>query len=222
MIPRVHVYIIAAIILTGFAISAAAYSFLPNPTPIHWNIHGQADRYGSPWVNILATPLASAFVAALCAWLPKLGPRKSSFEQFSKIYGRMIVALVGMLLCIHIAILLKSAGRHVAIERVFPIMIGVLLAILGNWMGKIRRNFYVGIRTPWTLASDLVWERTHRVGGHLMVAIGLAAALATLLPHPLAGFAVLIGGVLLFTIWALVYSCLLYQRVGHADETAGG
>jgi len=221
MIPRLHVYLIAAMILAGFLISAAAYPHLPNPVPVHWNMHGQADRYGSPLVNILAIPIISVVLAVVCGLLPKFGPMKANFEQFSKIYGRMIVALLAMLLCMHVVILLKSAGHPVAIERVFPVMIGVLLAILGNWMGKIRRNFYVGIRTPWTLANDLVWERTHRVGGHLMVAIGLLAALAALVPHPLAGFAVLIGGVLLFTVWALIYSCRLYQKVGHADEAGG-
>lgn len=218
MIPRIHVYLIAGIILAGFLISAAAYSHLPNPVPVHWNIRGQADRYGSPWMNILATPVVSLVLAVLCSLLPRFGPMKANFETFAKFYGRMIVALLAMLLCIHVVILLKSAGYGVAIERVFPILIGVLLAILGNWMGKIRRNFYVGIRTPWTLANDVVWERTHRIGGHLMVAIGLASALAVVFPHPLAGFVVLIGGVLLFTAWALAYSCWLYQKVGHADE----
>jgi uncharacterized membrane protein len=88
-----------------------------------------------------------------------------------------------------------------------------MIAMLGNWMGKIRRNFWVGIRTPWTLADDRVWEITHRQGGKIMMLYGLTVAFAGIIAPPVVAVAVLIIGALVLVAWSIAYSYIVHRRV---------
>src|SRR5262249_13952430 len=98
--------------------------------------------------------------------------------------------------------------------------VGVMFSVLGNWMGKIRRNFYVGIRTPWTLANDEVWERTHRSGGKVMMLIGAISAITGFFASDTTCFIVLISGVGVLVLWALGYSLYWYRKIGRVDDLA--
>src|SRR5262249_13967308 len=98
------------------------------------------------------------------------------------------------------------------------VTLGVMLAVVGNWLGKIRRNFWVGIRTPWTLANERVWERTHRVGGKLMMLFGVALAVSGAFASPTVVFGVTIAGAVGLAGWSLIYSYVIYHRLGGVDD----
>lgn len=219
MIPRVHFVLMLMIPAAGAAFGAALYARLPDPCPTHWNIHGEADAFGPRWELAFGVPLMSAGLAGLLLVLPLLGPFRANFERFRTTYGRIGVTILTAIGAVHVALVLKATGRPIQLGAAFCIIFGLVLAVLGNWMGKLRRNFYVGIRTPWTIANDLVWERTHRVGGRLIVVGGLvSAAVGLAAPSDRVCFIVFMSWIGLLIAWAMVYSCWLYRRTGGVDQ----
>ena len=216
MISRRFLIVLIILLLAGFIMSGIAYPFLPNPAPIHWNWRGQADGYGSPLLNAFLLPFASVFITAVAILVPRLARRELP-AGFSRIYGRMVVMIAAVFIGVQAVLLLQTMGVRVWVGRLLPMIFGVLLAVLGNWFGEIRRNPYVGIRTPWTLANDEVWERTHRVGGRLFVTFGLGAAVAGMIAPPWAGLTILLAVTVGLVIWAMVYSRQLYHQIVRLD-----
>jgi uncharacterized membrane protein len=152
--------------------------------------------------------------------LPLLGPFRENFERFHITYGRICIAIMATFAAIQLTMLLAGTGRQFNMGSSMCVIVGVLFAVLGNWMGKIRRNFYVGIRTPWTLANDEVWERTNRSGGKIMVAVGIICALTGLLASDAICFIVLMSGIGLLVAWACGYSFYWYKKLGRVDDLA--
>src|SRR6266567_4250221 len=168
------------IIVVQILISLATYPFLPDIVPTHWNVAGQVDAYAPKWVNAVLFPAVSLCMYVLIRLLVALGPR------------------------------LGSQGRRANQDIVNLILVGVLLIFIGNYMGKLRRNFWAGIRTPWTLVSEVSWERTHRFGGWLFVVGGLLGVIMSFVP-PLRYWGIITILVLIVVI-LVGYSYLVYQR----------
>jgi len=222
MIPRSHVITVLVLVVATVVASLVAYPHLPDPAPIHWNIHGQIDGWGPRWVAAWLGAGCAGFIAALMLILPRLGPLTDNIAKFGKTYGRIAVAVTLLMAMLHGTILLAACGRGVSMGATLTVLIGGFYALLGNWMGKVRRNFYVGIRTPWTLASEAVWDRTHRVGGRVMLAAGLAVAVTGLFASDPVCFIVLMAGLGGSAIWAVLYSLYLYRHLGGQDDLAAG
>jgi uncharacterized membrane protein len=223
MIPRTHLIIIMLMLLATLGVSAWFYPQLGQRVPVHWNIRGEIDGYGSKWVPLLITPGAIVLVVLIMSGLPLLGPFRRNFELFRTIYGRLCVTIVTAFSSLHVIVLLGAAGHGLRIGADICIVLGVMSAVLGNWLGKVRRNFYIGIRTPWTLASDAVWERTHRFGGRLFVICGLADIAAGLLaPVDWICFVVLLGGIAVTVVACVLHSLYWYRRLGKVDDLSAG
>ncbi|TWT44804.1 Immunity protein SdpI [Phycisphaerae bacterium RAS1] len=218
MIPRIHVYAAFGLVLAALLVAAIFYPALPDPAPIHWNLSGQIDGYGPRWVAAFLGPMIGAGVVALMLALPLLGPMRSNFERFRETYGRICVLIAGMIAALSLVTLLAAAGYKFQLGANLCIVLGVMFALIGNWLSKIRRNFYVGIRTPWTLANDDVWERTHRVGGRLFVLHGLVCVVTGFFAGDLACFIVMFSGLGAVSLWSVVYSLVLYRRLGSVDH----
>ncbi|HEX4142640.1 MAG TPA: SdpI family protein [Pirellulales bacterium] len=214
MISRAQTIWLAALIVGDFLVGAVSYGLLPSRSPVHWNIEGQVDRYGAPWEVALAVPIGAAAMVALLLGLAKIPQVGIALQRSGAIYGRIVTTIVGAMVGIHALLLLRAFGKPIDVPLGATIVVGLLLAVLGNWMGKLRRNRVAGIRTPWTLKSDVVWERTHRIGGRLMVVLGLVIIVAALLLPPFATLALLMVGLLALAVWSFVYSWRIYQAVG--------
>ncbi|HET8552523.1 MAG TPA: SdpI family protein [Gammaproteobacteria bacterium] len=161
-------------VVAAFAVAAWLYPSLPNPVPSHWNAAGEVDDYmAKPW-GAFITPLFMLGTWIVLAALPKISPRGYRLDQFIGVYGIVMLSILVTMLIVAIVTLLTAAGAQLDLTRIVFIVIGALLVVLGNYMGKMRKNFFIGIRTPWTLANDEVWVRTHRVGGWLFVLAGFA------------------------------------------------
>jgi uncharacterized membrane protein len=218
MIARLHLLGMGAVAAAGFAIGAAFYPKLPNPCPTHWDISGQPDGYGSPLQMALLFPSIVTGTGLMLVVLPLLGPFRRNLEEFRLTYGRICIFVMLVLVGMQVIFLLKAGGAAFRLGPAVAILVGLIIAVLGNWMGKIRRNFYMGIRTPWTLANEVVWEKTHRAGGRVFVAAGLASALGgLLLPDPACYF-VVIGTVGAAALWCAGYSYYVYRRLGQVDD----
>ena len=195
-----------------FAITAYFYPQLPETLPIHWNIKGEVDGYAdkSFWVAFMY-PLIAFGSWALFIALPKLSPQKYRMDQFMPIVG-ILQLVMTVFFCIIGLILLYSmlnTESNFNMSNVVIIMVGLLLVLTGNYLSKVRKNFFIGIRTPWTLASDEVWDRTHRIGAWTFVIGGLLLMLQPFFKSHIYGLAVVSGLVLI----PVVYSFILYKKL---------
>ena len=156
-----------------FSLSLASWSGTPDHVPVHWGLNGQADRWGGRAEGLLAMPLTALGVYVLLLFLPRIDPGRANYATFARTYGILRLFVVLFLAAIHVLVLLAIRGQHVEMDAVVPFLIGALFVVLGNLLGKIRPNWFVGIRTPWTLSSKESWTRTHRAGGWVFMASGL-------------------------------------------------
>jgi len=207
-----------ALVAGAFAAAALLYRRLPDPVPVHWDAHGHVNGYmPKPW-GALVMPLVTLGVSLLLLVLPRLSPRGFRVDRFQATFDLIQTSIVGFLFFATLLVLLAGAGFGVSVARAVPLGVGVLLVVLGNVLGKVTKNFFVGIRTPWTLASDEVWLRTHRLGGRVFVVAGLVLAIAGLLGS--GGAAPIVAVSLAAPLIPIVYSYVIYRRLqgptGHA------
>jgi uncharacterized membrane protein len=197
-------------LLIALIAAAWLYPQLPAQVPVHWSIHGQVDRYGPRfWVAALPA-LMILVVTALMVLLPAISPRKFEIAPFAQVYTIMMLATHVVVLVLGVSVLLAGAGYAVPIPTIAMLLLGALSMVIGNYTGKLRKNFFVGIRTPWTLSSDAVWERTHRLAGWLFMLGGLVAIVATLVGVP---FWVAVAAVPAAGLIACVYSYFIYRAI---------
>lgn len=161
------------------------YPRLPAEVPTHWDLHNHVNGT-MPRFWAAAFPALSVLVlAVLSVALPAISPRQFAIRPFAGAWGILMLVAQGFVLVLGLGVLLAGAGYVVSVPTITMLAVGVLYMVLGNYMGKLRRNFFIGIRTPWTLASDAVWERTHRFGGRLFMLGGLMAIVIALIdPAP--------------------------------------
>ena len=198
--------------LLPFLLVAAFYARLPDQVPMHWGFDGAVNRYGSKNELWLMAALGPLF-ALLFQFLPRLDPRKRNYEKFQTYYegtALVLTAFVAVMMGIVLAETLRPGT--VSMGRVVSALVGLLFLFVGNLMGKIKPNFFMGIRTPWTISDPDVWNRAHRLGGGLFFLTGLATVVsAILLPEPLT-FGVLMGGTLITALIPTVMSYLWYRK----------
>jgi uncharacterized membrane protein len=199
------------IIAAAVVASAIVYPRLPETIPTHWNMDGQPDGWSSRAFGAWITPVLLVGVWALFRVLPAIDPRGANYAKFGGAFEAIIDSLMLFLLGLHIVLLRAGLGHPVQMERIVPFGVGVLLIVIGNLLPRARPNWFVGIRTPWTLSSDRVWEKTHRLGGRLFVAGGFLIAIAALFWVERAQV-VLIAVIVANTATVLIYSYLEWKR----------
>jgi uncharacterized membrane protein len=203
----IPVLIIAAAIIA----SAVVYPKLPLSVPTHWDMVGRPNGWSSRLWGAWVMPIFLVALWALMRVLPAIDPRGSNYAKFGDAFEAIIVSIMLFMFGLHIIILRAALGLPVAMQRVLPVGVGVLFVVIGNLLPRARPNWFVGIRTPWTLSSDRVWEKTHRFGGHVFVAGGIVIVLAALAVAQWAHI-VLVAVVLLCTAAVLTYSYIEWKR----------
>jgi uncharacterized membrane protein len=204
-----------ALIAATFAASALLYPSLPDTIPTHWNIRGEVDGYGSKtWATFLMPGLMLAMLVFFW-FLPVLSPRHFEVDTFRTTYLYLMVVTLALFAYIH-AVALASAwqkvhgGRTVDMNRALLGGLFLFFGLMGNVMGKVRRNFYIGVRVPWTLASERVWDDTHRLAAWTMVAgsvVGFLAVMAGLSPF------IALGVLIVSALVPVVYSFVHYKHL---------
>lgn len=201
------------------AVSLWAWGQLPAGAQIavHWNAAGEVDRYGSVWEGLFLMPSMIGLISVLFYFIPKIDPRRSNIAQSGTAYRAAWIGMLVFMSILHIALVLNALGYAVNIGLIVPVMVGILFLIIGNYMGKIRSNFMFGIRTPWTLSSELSWNKTHRLGGRLFMVIGLLMIATGLLPMTELWVYILLGAIFLMVAVLFVYSYLIYRTDPQVD-----
>ncbi len=170
------ILVFSALVMT-FAVGLAAWAWTQLSAdariPIHWGMNGKPNGYGSRNFLFFA-PAMMLSVTVLLAAIPAIEPRKSHLLNSSKAFKIMWGVVLTFLLVLHVTMTWAALGHAVAMSLVITTGLGILLIVLGNYMGKVRSNFMFGVRTPWTLSSELSWSKTHRLAGWLFVIFGAA------------------------------------------------
>lgn len=216
MNPNIRNFI-GCLVITGLAALYTAYVYptLPDQIPVHFNAMGEADRYDAKGSGAWLMIWIMAATGALFAVLPALSPKTKSIEPFRKTYDLLIYGIMAFLLGIHIITLGAAQTAHLP-----PVAFGLLMCaffgFLGNLLGKVTPNYYVGIRTPWTLESPENWERTHRFAARLSVVSAVIGALIIL-----AGGSILValGIVISSLILPVGYSFWLFKQTADSQNS---
>jgi uncharacterized membrane protein len=208
--------------LAAAALSLYLWAFyaerLPARLPIHWDIHGHVDGTAPRDVVLILMPSIMAGWIVLTLLLPWLSPRQFQVDTFRSTYHYLMALLNLFFAYMHFVTVL---GALLVPEKVTTLVLSgvfLLFVLLGNVLGKVRRNFWIGIRTPWTLADERVWNETHRLGAWLFVAAGLFGFVGVLLG---VSFLVLFIAVMAAALWPVVYSLILYKRLQREGKLCG-
>ncbi len=188
------------------------YPALPDPMPTHWNAAGEVDDYTAKAIGaplIAGIPVFSFLIFKL---IPVISPRGFRTESFAGTLNILMVATVVFGTVIGIGVIRAARDTSIDISSFVFVAVGLLFIVLGNFLGKVRKNFFLGIRTPWTLASDEVWAKTHRLGGWCFVIAGLVMAVMGVLV-PASGMEWVIGIVVAIALFPVVYSFFAYRRI---------
>ncbi|ANB60292.1 SdpI family protein [Anoxybacteroides amylolyticum] len=204
-------WFIIILIACSYVLSFIAIPYLPHEIAIHWNAAGEADSFTNKWWGALLFPIFLTGIVVLVIFLPKLDPRKENYKKFAKVYRVFLHVFVLFLFSLHVVTLAYNMGFPVQVDVVVPIGVGVLFIVLGNYMPKIKPNYFFGIRTPWTLENEEVWQKTHRVGGKVFVIMG-GLIMLTIFAESMWRFAILLIIVLIGTIYLFVQSYIFSHK----------
>jgi uncharacterized membrane protein len=199
------------LLLVGLFVAAAtSWPEVPEQIPVHWGFSGAVDRYGGRLEGLFALPLLALALYVLLLLLPRIDPGRANYASFKGAYGAIRLAVLVAIAAADVTVLLAARGYPVEVSRAMTLATGAVLLVVGNYLGKIRPNWFIGVRTPWTLSSRQSWTKTHRLGRWIFVAAGLLLIGGALTGSPAvsgSAFAVLIGG----TIWLAVYSYRIWR-----------
>ena len=199
------------LILMSIVMSIYFYQFLPNRVASHWNFQGQVDGYMSKNLNAILLPVLLLAMYISFRFFPKVDPLKDRYQQFIGVYNLVCNLIMTLMFLVYLFSNLYNLGYPVKINIVIPVMIGLLMMTIGNFMGKLKRNFTIGARTPWAILSENVWNKTQRFSGWMFVIFGVLIIITPFL-NQFWGMITFIGGILLVTAGTYIYSYIEYKK----------
>lgn len=206
-----------AILLADLLFGAWALPRLPEQVPVHWNLAGEADGFGAAWPHAVVPPLVGLACWAMVLLFPLVDPLRRNYARFPGTLKLVRWLLPLMSVAVHVAVTLSGLGLPMPRGTMVRAIVAVFFVVLGNSMGKLRHNWFVGIRTPWTLASEEVWTRTHRLVAPIWVTGGLVQLAGAFAPGAVGEtlFAASLAAMVLVPIGC---SFVLFQRLSAAGS----
>lgn len=204
--------VVLVMIVAASIVGLVLWSQLPEQMASHWNANDQVDGYTSKFAGVFLLPLITLGVFLLFLVIPTIDPLKANIAQFRDVFNLFIALMAAFMLYIHALTLRWNLGyTDFDMSKAMLPAMGILFFFIGYLLRKAKRNFFIGIRTPWTLSSDKVWDETHRLGSVLFMVSGVFAFIGSFFGGMTASwflFVPIIGS----TLITLVYSYILYQR----------
>jgi len=210
MTTKKSLVITALLCVVALTASAWFYPLLPNQIASHWNIDGQVNGYMSKFWGVFFVPLIMIFLAGLFQILPRLDPTHHNPEELRRQLNSFTVVLMLFLLLIHGLMLAWNLGYKIPFGVILPVFMGGLFYYLGELCLHVKRNWFVGVRTPWTLSSDAVWDKTNQLTGRLFKACGIIAILSALVPQYSLWFIII--PLLATAAYSVAYSYYIYKQ----------
>ncbi|WP_310876755.1 SdpI family protein [Priestia megaterium] len=188
-----------------------ALPHLPATMPIHWGANGEADGFATKINAMILTVGIMVLIYFIIAFVPRIDPRKENYKYFSKTYNILLNAVLLLFFFVNMSTILQGLGYNVPMSYIAPIMAGLVFIIIGNYLQRVRSNYFMGIRTPWTLSNENVWKKTHRLSGKLFFIGGLLILISAFLPD---GYKSVImwGSIVLCVAIPYLYSYLAYKK----------
>jgi uncharacterized membrane protein len=203
------------LVLAAAILSAWTYPLLPDRVPSHWDLAGHVNGYSSRLFAAVFMPATAGFFWLLMLVLPMISPRGFRLGQSVGVFYTCLLAVLALLVLIHFITLRAALTNTAPSKIVLFAAIGVLFAIVGSLMGRLKKNFWIGVRTPWTLASDEVWLRTNRLAGRLFVAGGIVIVLASFFGGAVVPILLAVIGIV--ALFSVGYSYVIYRRIEGFD-----
>lgn len=214
--PMKREWLLWIILLLPFLYIPFIWDKLPDSVPTHWNLKGEVDNYSSKTFAALFLPLLNIGMYLLFLVLPKIDPRKKNYNYFGNTYRNIRLLLAIFMTTMFFIAMQEALGTMKMDSKVVLFLVFGLMAVLGNFMRTIRSNFFVGIRTPWTLDNPEVWRRTHEAGGKLWFYASLIG-MVCLLFIPKEYISWLMAPYLaVITVYPILYSYLLFRKINSA------
>jgi len=199
------------IIFLSFLIGIYFYHKMPVTVASHWNSQGQVDGYISKFWGLFLMPLISSGLLLILLFAPKLDPLKLNIKKFRKYYDFFILLLLLFLFYLYLLTIFWNLGFKFNMNLVLPPAFGLLISYIGVLTEKAKRNWFIGIRTPWTLSSDEVWKKTHKLGGKMFKTAGLLAIFGIFVGDYAIYFCLF--PVIFVAVYTIVYSYFEYQKL---------
>lgn len=208
--PKTFCFLSALIVGVAIFLSVVLYPHMPEMMASHWGVSGEVNGYMPKFWGLFLMPMVSLGMLGLFWFIPKIDPLKKNIDSFRAYYDEFVLVLLLFLFYMHGATLVWNLGIvfDMGIAVVAPI--GLLFIFIGRILEHSKRNWFVGIRTPWTLSSDVVWDKTHAFGARLFRMAGFAILLSLLYPPAL--FPVVFISAIGASLVPIVYSYVLYRR----------
>lgn len=197
--------------LLAIVFSAAVLTKLPEQVPTHFNVQGEPDDWMSRGYAAFAMPVFAVLMTVLFNVLPKISPRRQNLDRFNDTYWLIANTVVFFVCALHVLVLGRALGWPVDIASTTLLGIGIMFMVLGNVLPRTRSNWWMGIRTPWTMESENVWRATHRLAGRTFMLGGAITIVAALLPESLRPW-VAIGALGIAGFIPVIYSYVYWRR----------
>ncbi|MBP1929473.1 putative membrane protein [Methanolinea mesophila] len=206
-----HMRLAWGVVILSWVVAFLVLPYLPDVIEVHWDVHGVADGFADRFTGAFGLPLIITLVMGILIILPRFDSMQIKLTPLRDIYAFVILAVISMLFCIEVITLAVALGVDLPVVTVIPVVLGFLFVILGRVLPFIDRNTTVGIRLPWTLASEEIWKKTHEYGGNLITLAGILIIFGSLVSGTwaIALMLVIIFGVFLYIS---VWSYLLAKR----------
>ena len=212
MTTRTTTLIVLILIVAAALAGLLLWNRLPDPMASHWNVNDEVDGYMPKVWGVFMVPLIALGMFLLFLVIPFIDPLKANIAKFRGVFNLFITFIIGFMLYIHALTLLWSLGYtgFKMSQAMLPAM-GLLFILVGYLIRQAKRNWFIGIRTPWTLSNDTVWDKTHQIGGALFMLSGVLALIGSFFGGTTAFWFIMIPAVG-STIFLIVYSYVLYQH----------
>lgn len=206
-----------AVVALAIVVSIWSYPLLPNQVVSHWNFAGQADDWSSKNFHAIFFPGLLIGMYLLFSILPFIDPKKERYADFAKVYFFFRAAMILVVFAIFMIATLINLGYPININKTMPWIIGLLMIFIGYYLSRIKMNWFIGIRTPWTLSSENVWNKTHRLGGWLFILFGLTLFIEPYLTYPV-NMIVFVITIILVTIVPFAYSYVIFRKEKNGEK----
>ena len=202
--------LIVGIALLSFAIGVYYYPQMPEQMASHWNAKGQVDDYLSKFWGLFLIPITLVGLALLFMAVPRVDPLRENIEKFRRYYDGFVILFMIFMICVYLATILWSIEIRISLNVFLPIAAGIMFIGAGILCENTKQNWFIGIRTPWTMSSESVWDKTHRMAGKLFKIAGVIAIVGILF-QSYAVYFVLVPAILV-AVYTVVYSYLEYKK----------
>ncbi len=189
---------------------------LPPMVASHWNAAGEPNGTSSRSLIVVMLPLIGLGLGVLLAFVPRLDPKRGNFPLHADAWWLLTNVIVAFTALLHLALIGNALGWGISVTMVIGVGIGALMMVLGNFLSRVRQNWFLGIRTPWTLSSERSWRQTHRLGGRLLLLGGLLVLVSSAITGTLPWWAIAIG-VALPVLISVIYSYLVWSKDPEAE-----